>query len=304
MLGFALTSLAFFSCSGEDGKPGETGPKGDSIQGETGPQGEPGEDKPNVDFYFQNGFKGYSGTQDATINPVASAGNDVNLAIGYYQDDENESYNFLMRFDDIANEITSRLVDTGETCEQSFHINQAILYLYITEHVASSGTFPFYFRMGFYGSEDPVFDELATTWKDANSIETWAENGGGGTFFGPLIGDDYSAIYTPGLDPSESAGGWFPILLPRSVVESWVCDDTTNKGFRVRLAGDGGDGGVVTFRSSEDSATDLRPLLVIETEKVEPSVTTKGTVSNKQLEWSSMTYEEKMAPFYRYLASK
>ncbi|MCL6274642.1 hypothetical protein M3P19_11525 [Muricauda sp. 2012CJ35-5] len=308
MLGFALTSLAFFSCSGEDGKPGEPGPKGDSIQGETGPQGEPGEDKPNVDFYFQNGFKGYSGTQDATIDNIGgtdNGDNGITTAISFAEGSVDTEYS-LFRFDNISQEISSALIENNQDCSSAFHLNQAILYVYVSDFYNDSESL--YIKVGFYNDEDPLFVEEEVTWGNASIPDAWDAKGGeSNSWTGLFPGtDNYSIQYNVGTQGfSTSVSGWLPILLPRSVVEEWICNDVSNKGIRLRLDGDNADtGGSITILSSENTAEDLRPLLVIETEKIELSVTTKAAVSSKQLDWDSMTYEEKMAPFYRFLESK
>ena len=99
--------------------------------------------------------------------------------------------------------------------------------------------------------------------------------------------------------------GWFPILLPRSVVEEWICDEANkNKGIRLSLEPTNTTRGDIQIVTSENTIEDIRPLLVIETEKIEEASANKGLSSSKQKDWESMSYEEKMAPLYRYFGSK
>ena len=118
--------------------------------------------------------------------------------------------------------------------------------------------------------------------------------------------DDYQV---PILFNDSGAGsgvvGWVAVPLPRSVVSDWICNSDLNKGLRIRI--DANDVNstslVMNFISSENDNEDLRPLLVIETEDIDPAAG-KMAPSSKAKDWDNMSYEEKMAPLFRYFAAK
>ncbi|MEM9646978.1 MAG: hypothetical protein AAF969_00745 [Bacteroidota bacterium] len=311
MTGSILAALTFIGCSGEDGERGPEGPAGASVTGQTGPKGDPGnpgEDKPNVDFYFQDGFKGYTGTQDASIDNYTPNGNlNSNLLNLYFSVNNNPDLvqyaHTVIRFEGISEEISNILVEENENCTDSFHLNQAILYIYISQY--NSDALPLYFNLGFYNEDDPIFDEASANWDAANDTDGWDGKGGDSDnwAFGEGELDDYSIQYIAGSGTSSSDPGWFPIPLPRSIVQSWICNPDSNTGMRIRMTGDNAlNGAILDIYASENPIEDLRPLLVIETEKIEVGTTTKGYEGTKTQDWDNMSYEEKMAPLHRFQA--
>ncbi|RYC50696.1 collagen-like protein [Flagellimonas olearia] len=276
------------------------------VPGNDGLNGQDGSDKPNMDFYFQDGFKGYSGTVDATITNINGDNGDNGTIsqVSFAEMAVDRRYH-VMRFDDISEQITTVLVGQGENCAEAFYMNRATLYIYITSYTNDAD--PLYLRVGFYNANDPLFVEAETIWTMANGTDAWHGTGGESVnWAGPFVGtDNYAVQFDAGQGVSGSNSGWFPIQLPRSVVENWICDGNTNKGIRLRLDGDNAvNGSTISFPSSENTNADLRPLLVIETEDVEPSATTKMAPSAKTKDWENLSYEEKMAPLYRYFAAK
>lgn len=291
------------------------------MDGQDGADGQDGSDKPNMDFYFQEGFKGYvdndfdNGTQDATLNQADPNVNykDATTLQVTYSNLDNDGRNVVMRFDALGDPIISNLVESGETCADGFYLNQATLYLYLNSYIKIGAGVQesISLHFGFYGPDDTnIFDEEQVTWVTPDGINLWPSTGGGSMgFVGGLTAgqDDYQV---PILFNESGAGsgvvGWVAIPLPRSVVSDWICNPDSNKGFRIRI--DSNDVNstslVMNFISSENDNEDLRPLLVIETEDVEPSTTTKMAPSGKAKDWDSMSYEEKMAPLYRYFAAK
>jgi hypothetical protein len=100
--------------------------------------------------------------------------------------------------------------------------------------------------------------------------------------------------------------GWIAVPLPQEVVQNWLCDSAgnDNKGIRLRLTSEANSGSTsIGFLTSESDMEDLRPLLVVQTTEVNPA-TTKMAPSSKAKDWDNMSYEEKMAPLYRYFAAK
>ncbi len=324
LTGVALLCLAItmVSCSGDDGERGPVGPAGpqgeQGVQGPAGPAGADGangvdgqdgvdgmdgQDKPNMDFYFQDGFKGYDGTQDAQISAFLGDDNGTTANLLFADGTpENESY-IVMRFDGISQIVTGSLVGEGVNCADAFYLNQAILYMYVENYQADVNSL--YFRLGFYNSQDPLFDQEAATWKDANFNEPWAGGNGGvsSTWVGPYLDTDDYAVGYPYTGESTSMPGWFAIPLPRSMVNEWICNADSNKGFRIRLFGEGGTFGQVRIVSSDGNIEDFRPVLVLQTEKIDLGA--KSTNSNSKVkDWDNMTYEEQMAPLFNFLEIK
>ena len=222
MLGCIVMALMFTACSGEDGEDGDIGPQGsqgpqgDSIKGDQGEQGDPGEDKPNVDFYFQNGFKGYNGTKDAIIDNYTGSGSNSILSRVYFTPDNSETEYTVMRFDDISDEITNTLIDAGQNCEGSFYVNKAILYLYMSNY--NSDADRLFMHVGFYGENDPLFVESEASWDDALNGQGWSGGKGGESneWSGPFPGtDDFSLLLSGGPGLSGSDHGWFPIIITK-----------------------------------------------------------------------------------------
>lgn len=266
-----------------------------------GEQGAPGQDGPNTDFYFQNGYKGYDGTEDAqisNINGFDNSNGELSMTI-FYTGQPTKGVHTLLRFDGISEIVSNALVEEGQTCDDAYFVDQAILYLYM-DHYIIMDTFPLYFHIGFYNTEDPLFDETTATWDMANANDSWSNVGGTSiNWTGPFEGtDDYGIVYASMIE-SDVKPGWLPIPLPRSVVENWLCADQANKGIRIRVSGEGGSGAEVTFHTSESNLEDLRPLLVIMTDK--NTNTLKASSSKK---WDELSEAEKMAPLSRFLEIK
>lgn len=326
VLGMALLGMSIImaSCSAEDGKDGLPGDKGDKgAQGDQGPKGDQGDpgadgqdgrDKPNVDFYFQDGFKGYTGTHDAGLNEsdADTNYNGTNLVLSYQSIGSLKRHG-VFRFNGIES-ITSGLVESGETCADGFYINQATLYVYLSSYTKTGLGLDqpaVQLYCGFYngGSDDPVFEETDATWNMANANDAWFVNGGVSAAFGFGLTnglDDY-IVPVQFNEPADGSGtvGWVAIPLPRTLVEQWVCNPESNKGMRIRMndAQINSNSINLTFESSESDNADLRPLLVIETEDIDPAAG-KMAPSSKAKDWDNMSYEEKMAPLFRYFAAK
>ncbi|WP_293297673.1 hypothetical protein [Allomuricauda sp.] len=299
-------AIALVSCSGEDGEKGLQGDQGiQGPQGDQGPQGEPGADSPTVDFYFQNGFKGYEGTSDASIISDGTGVNDEELSLDYtftgFETIENRT---LFHFDGIGETITSKLMEDGQSCSEAFYVNKATLFVYIGYH-NTEGYEDSKIKVGFYSEEDPMFVEEEVNWSMANTNDDWGDEGGRSEMWaGPFSGtDDYSFVLTKG---SSAAKGWHPILLPRSVVENWICNPDSNKGIRLRIDPLSEDIGFsnLTMVASESELEDLRPLLIVETENINSTTSKSNATNTKSADWEDLSYEEKMAPLYRFFKSK
>jgi hypothetical protein len=282
--------------------------------GNDGADGQDGSDKPNVDFYFQDGFKGYSGTHDAGIveSDPDNNYNGTNMTL-LYQSIGSFNRHGVVRFNGIES-LTSDLVESGETCANGFYINQATLYIYLSSYTKTGLGLDqpaVQLYCGFYngGSDDPVFEETDVTWNMANANDAWFVAGGVSALFGYGLTtalDDY-IVPVQFNEPVDGSGtvGWLAIPLPRTLVEQWVCNPESNKGMRIRMNDSEINSNSISlnFESSESDNVDLRPLLVIETEDIDPAAG-KMAPSSKTKDWENMSYEEKMAPLYRYFAAK
>ncbi|WP_228236806.1 hypothetical protein [Allomuricauda sp. M10] len=315
LLSIAILTMAMsmVSCSGDDGEqgpqgaPGKDGTNGtngvDGTDGTNGVDGQDGQDKPNVDFYFQNGFKGYEGTQDVRISDAFGDLNGAINAIADFGDPAFDAYT-LIRFDGISEIITGSLVDGGQNCSDAFYVNQAVLYVYFDSFQTDSPTLSL--QLGFYNPSDPLFTQVDASWEHANQTEFWSGGDGGlsANWVGPFPNSDNYGVVLPVSGGSSNDPGWYAIPLPRSIVNEWICNEAANKGVRMRLAINGGTTGTVSFFSSENLADDLRPVLVIETEKIDAQ-SGKGSFSNtKTKDWENLTYEEQMAPLHKFLEMK
>lgn len=349
VLGMALLGMSIImaSCTGDQGEPGPKGDsiKGDSgtpgkdgiacwdidgdgmaevdtedfnndgevnaldCQGAPGNDGQDGSDKPNMEFYFQNGYNDYTGTQDAQISPDGL--NDTNnefMVIREDLGDPNGMRRSVIRFDGISGVVNTAFDTDGANCGESYMMDQAILYLYSHFSTVDVAT-PGYIHLGFYENGDPLFDESTVSWTAANSIDNWLIAGGAASFWGtnPFPGSDGYTHYMPSITTTSKALGWIAIPLPRSIVSNWICGDpdNLNKGVRLRLTTDLGNGESTRlgFFTSENDNVDLRPVLVVQTTEVNPA-TNKMAPSSKAQDWDNMSYEEKMAPLYRYFAAK
>ena len=161
-----------------------------------------------------------------------------------------------------------------------------------------------YFRFGFYNDADDVFMEQAANWDSPDGINLWSFGSGGvsGNWAGPLEGtDDYSALFgTVTNANSTNRPGWVALPLPKSLVQTWICDENSNKGFRLRLSGNNMNTAGIEFRSSENDVLDLRPVLVIQTEKIDLGAKSASS-DTKVKDWDSLSYEEQMEPLLKFL---
>ncbi|MDC6366337.1 MULTISPECIES: hypothetical protein [Flavobacteriaceae] len=278
------------------------------CQGADGADGEDGENRPNVDFFFQNGFKDYEGTQDVQISQFSSE-NDGFIGITENLDLPITNLYSVIRFDGLSDMVNGEFDTDIVSCGDAYSVNQAILYLYADELAITEPINQLYVHLGFYGPQDPLFDEATATWAAANSVEGWFGAGALGEFVGPFTGTDDYTVNLGIFANSSQKMGWIAIPLPRDVVYKWLCDETesANKGIRLRLTTDSATGSTgINFYSSEADQVDLRPLLVIQTEEVDAATENagKGSFGQSSKSWKNMTQEEKMAPLHKFLSSK
>ncbi|GAB4513875.1 MAG: hypothetical protein Tsb004_21420 [Allomuricauda sp.] len=274
-----------------------------------GTQGIPGENRPNVDFFFQNGFNGYEGTHDAQISENFGSANGLTINLIEELDNNDHRYG-LIRFEGISDLVNGEFGTDHANCGEDYVVTQAILYMYSTGTVASGGVNYGYINHGFFGPTDPYFMEEDVTWTQANAVDSWFVGGAQSELFvGPFSSTDDYAISLGMMVSSTQDLGWIALPLPREVVTAWICDNSgiqgdENKGIRLRLSTAANNGlSEVSFLSSEASEESLRPLLVIQTQEI--SNAGKGSVESiKPKNWEQMTTEERMAPLYEFLSKR
>ncbi len=304
---------------GEQGEPGLDGKDGidgeDGLDGANGTDGADGTDSPNKTFYFQHGFKGYTGARDTYINSdnqTTNYGSEKSMWIGYSSDPE-IYLDPVIRFDNIDESMLPYLDNPDtEGSADDFYINEAVLYLYC-DNPTSTLDGSLLLNLTFYDEADPSFSEGVAAWNFANEVEFWAGGAGG------LSNGYWATVYTGGyhvslpyVDNLSGSLGWIALPLPRRVVKSWISDpENWNKGLKIRLTenkgGESTSASYVLFYSSEHEVEDLRPLLFVNAEPAKANA--GGRIAEKSWEeyldeWESMSYDDKMAPLNRYLSAK
>ncbi|ELR70929.1 hypothetical protein C900_03212 [Fulvivirga imtechensis AK7] len=307
--------MPMMACEGDKGDPGPQGTQGEQgLQGEQGEQGEPGtpgtdgKDANTASFYFQNGYKGYNGTTDATLyntidifsSPPTPGGEFI-----YAVTQENgadptqvDSATAVLRFDGLAEVIEEEL--GAGVCSGQLYINDATLFingLYLTLGASEA-----LLQVGIYGDDSPLFNETEVTWIAANNSEEWGRAGGEETW---AVNDPYFELkglvnmgYPVNLQTSNDIRSMrpLPVFIPREIIEKWLCEEGMNKG--LRLAVFAGEAQVIIY-SSEMSQASLRPVLYINVERSAASDRKARPSSKEAWEiWHAKSYEEKMKPFY------
>ncbi len=302
-------TMMFFACDGDQGQPGPTGPQGQQgVPGEDGADGADGQDGQdgNVNsFYFQNGFKGYDGTEDITIYNQADlfveedlfeipGPNNKNLIIingDYSSNTDPDSIHTLMKFNNLK-EVIDAEYET-DICSEDFYINEAVIYLSGVNDAIDASLM----QVGFYGNESPIFDEGFVTWDMANQTEPWDSIGGKEQWqyndpYLDLIGitQNYGYLYQiSGLLVNR-----MPVYIPRDVAQNWICENNPGVLFSY-IEGDI----FLVFYSSENDNQDARPMLYLNIERNDDSAN-RNLISEEEAyeNWKNKSYEEKMKPFY------
>lgn len=315
VLAVALSlTLSIIGCEGDPGPEGPVGKQGEQGEpGLNGKDGVDGIDSPNKSFYFQFGFKGYTGAKDTYISsfdPTFNYGDKV-LTVQYNTLDYSTGRkNTIIRFDNIAEAMLPYLDDPGtEGSHDDYYINEAVLYLYCYN---ASSTFEsnLSLKIAFYDEADPLFAETVSTWNIANEVQPWAggdvgvSDGNWGALF-----PAYS-VSLSNLDLYGGSMGWIAVPLPRQVVKSWIDDaDNSNRGLRIQLFSDPGkqSSAIVGFYSKEHEVEDLRPLLFIngEPDNINPGGRRADKSWQERLhEWESLPHSDRMAPLNKFLSIK
>ena len=298
---FAVVFPVLFLACAEDGAVGPQGLQGlPGDPGEQGPSGTDGTDGNTTSFYFQQGFKGYEGTTDITINQSgpSSPPDDPFLTVNT-QAGANASV--LLRFDDLDEVINP------EMGSEEWLVNEAILYLR-GEYASGSGDRIISLTIGLLDSSAALFDENVVTSEIANANENWPKSCDiCAPAPDPIV--PFPLSYTMTFETAEDNRGYstlFAFRLSRSRVERWIKNPGTNKGIVFRLGS--GSSGTFNFFSenaySENASTELaeaRPLLYINAERIDDN--DNGRKRNRDeedylVQWDKMTNKEKMAPFY------
>lgn len=296
--------ILFSSCEGDRG---EQGPQGDP--GVAGEKGETGKDGNTTSFYFQNGYKGYTGTTDATLfnssdvftDPPTPDG-ELLYAVSRVDGSDptkGDSAALVIRFDEMATVLEEEF--GASVCNGELYINEAVLFingLYATIDVDAP-----LLEVGIFGSESPLFIETQATWNKANNADNWSKPGGSELW---AYNDPYfvkAGMLNPGyhvnLESTNDIRSMrsLPIFIPREAIQTWLCESGMNKGLRLAVVSGFAD---VVVYSSEQSQVSLRPMLYLNIEKENSSTGRKAELTSEEAReiWDAKSYEEKMEPYY------
>jgi hypothetical protein len=236
------------------------------------------------EFYFQEGFDGYTGVVDLSITD--KNGNEVGetLSVDRLATDSHG----LLYFPDI-----DRMQETIGT--DQFEIVEAILYLKGKSVRIDGENTDNYIGVKTFLPEAPLFKEAAVTWNSADGATSWTVSGGTSN---DNDGDanGYSDMFR--LPNTVTFTGYIPLLLNRSEVSQWK-DKNNNKGM-VLLMADDATGYELDIISSDNTKNETdRPTLYIKAKITSKS--RSSTYSDKELkrQWNQKTYAEKLAPLKR-----
>lgn len=219
--------------------------------------------------FLQDGLDSYSGTSDTTIYKVPDDANPEpgtrSLIYSEYQADETNGRLALIRFD------VSSLVSNAESFVQQFNptyavsdcstqisVKNAKLQVLGIPGGGTTGTTPA-FLLRYFAETAPLFEELTANWDNANASSTWNKSGTTVETFEDLVGGVFDAKDIP----NSSYGRIYTFHVEPTIVKSWICDSTLNKGMAIEMAG-GGTGGSMRFFSRESTVQERRPMLIID----------------------------------------
>ncbi|WP_420578512.1 DUF7151 family protein [Ekhidna sp.] len=314
--------VSFDVCDGADGIPGSDGSDGNSIaisvtaattcgtaggwvftvgidsdnngtpdtnlnsytvcNGDDGIDGSDGNSDGVFEFYYANGFDGYTEMTDGVIVETQpdQTFNDEILRAGVNME---------------AQHISSLLYFPGiekmkDAIPDEFYITEAILYVRAFTDKAGN-TNDNWLGVKAILPEVPRFDETKATWNspDGGNLWTNADNG-----FSEADCYDFSDMHrVPG---GFDFDGTIPLLLDRSQVTDWLTPEQ-NKGLALQLA-DEGSAYILSIYGSESRVDPYYvPTLYIKA-KIGSTSGRNSTLSDQEYKarWNAMSYEEKLAP--------
>ncbi len=260
-----LTS--FTICNGSDGTNGQDG-NSDGI----------------FEFYFQEGFDGYNGVIDVSIDGERTSDYGEVLIVDRRGAEANMAGNSLLLFSKIKEVIDGQVSDAYEVVE-------AILYLKSVPD-AKPPSAENWIGIKTLTAGAPLLEDNTADWTTSNGSDNWKSEGAAVTEDGGANG--YSDMFR--LPDSFDFDGTLPLLLNRNEVSVWMNDERDNKGMVLTMVNPGTIYDI-NFHSSTASLVSNRPLLYV---KVKVGV--KGRIESEKdykERWNAMSYEEKLAPLQR-----
>lgn len=220
------------------------------------------EDSGPTEFTFQQGFAGYTGAQDTTLQAAMPA---PGSSLGTSHSVQILPYAFrgvaLMRFN--LTEVSAALLKAGDVCEERLQVNQASLRVYVT----GTGT-PGYIMLNRFKSDSPRWEEDSATWTQARTSTPWPAPAGAGYPWEYSSEEYFEGVALP---DGFARGMWVEFNLPRWVVVPWICHPDQNNGFVVSYSvpGTATANDSVTLLSKEFSGVEYHPMVVITAQRAE-----------------------------------
>ncbi|SMG22074.1 hypothetical protein SAMN05661096_01256 [Marivirga sericea] len=247
-----------------------------------------------VDYYFQEGWKGYEGT--ISIGISSDQPNFSNTyAICSIDTQDQDTARSLLKFTGLSTQIAD---DFGTN---TVYLNEAILYV----HTSCIGNNPNSLAVGTFDVFDstiPSFDEDAT-WLKANLTDLWpsagsfTDNSQSELTYGTF---DDRFYFNGGI---SYLGSWIPLRLSRRAASQWIANEQNNKGIVISLELD--QDGLICFDTHLEPIEEYRPILYL---NVEENSSGGRIASKSELElaeeWNKKSFDEKLAPLHYFLQTR
>lgn len=249
-----------------------------------GSDGSDGSSANIYEFYFQEGFDGYSGVLDVAISD--KQGTEIGETFSVDRKPEGD-FHGLIYFPEIDTKIK-------EVISSEFAIVEAILYLRGRSTRLDGASSDNYIGVKTLTPEAPLFDVSRVSWTAANDVQNWQL---------PGVTDNstdadanaYSDMFR--LPYHLTFNGYIPLLLNRDEIKLWADSKDNNKGFVLLMADDLSEYEIDIVGSKNTKDISYRPLLYL---KVKTDVKGRSTsTADYKSKWKSMSYEQKLAPLKR-----
>lgn len=260
-----------YVCDGSDGSNGNDG-NSDNI----------------YEFYFQEGFDGYTGVLDVSITDKNPTERGESLSVDRGATDSHG----LLLFPDINQKIAE---GTGTT---EFEVVEAILYLRGSSTPQDGATEDNWIGAKILQPTAPVFTEDGVTWT-ASGNGDWSLPG---VTSRSSDGDAYGYSDMFRLPSAFAFNGFIPLLLSKTEVAAWTDPSTgkdDNKGIVLLMANASVLYELDVFTSNYAKDANYRPTLYI---KVKTGVKARSATESDEeyiSRWNAMSLREKLAPLHR-----
>lgn len=235
------------------------------------------------EFYFQEGFDGYSGVVDVAISDKQGTESTETFSVDRKPEGD---FHGLIYFPEVDARVT-------EAVGAEFEIVEAILYLRGRSSRIDGESRDNYIGVKTLTPEAPLFDVTRVSWTAANATQNWQL---------PGVTDNstdadanaYSDMFR--LPYNITFDGYIPLLLNRNEIKQWATSKDSNKGLVLLMADDATqyELDIVSSKNSKDES--YRPMLYL---KVKTGVRGRSSSADYKSQWNAMTYEQKLAPLKR-----